>query len=153
MHWRSARWKRIDDVCTRLLAVSRTPHSPVRWKRVINGAVFNSGAGRLIRWLGRAVYHSLMKRMDAHCRATEQGIVSGALGRHWTSRCDYEVIFPAGETHLMNLSVAVPNDLHAYLTNRYSEDCMQTPGPAISAACIYKAMRLTGDYTLPLHTQ
>ena len=35
MHWRSARWKRLDDVYARLLAVSRTPYPPVRWKRVI----------------------------------------------------------------------------------------------------------------------
>lgn len=37
MHWRSARWKRIDDLYTHLLAVSRTPQSPVRWKRAIKG--------------------------------------------------------------------------------------------------------------------
>jgi len=40
MHCRSARWKRLDDVCTRLLAVSRMPRSTVRWKRVVKGAVF-----------------------------------------------------------------------------------------------------------------
>ena len=69
MHWRSARWKRLDDVYTRLLAVTRTPHSPVRWKRVIKGAAFYSGAGRLLRCLGCAVYNPWIHPMDARFRA------------------------------------------------------------------------------------
>ena len=49
MHWRSARWKRLDDVYTRLLAVSRTPRSTVPWKRGIKGACVTAAAHPLCR--------------------------------------------------------------------------------------------------------
>jgi lipopolysaccharide cholinephosphotransferase len=119
MHWRSRTRKSIENRFCRMAGFrngySNERHAP---------SLFNRVGETLARWVLRRRLYPVFLRDDSECRAQGKGIVTGALGRRWIGKFEYDIIFPLQRTSFCGVEVSAPRDLHGFLQRRYGADYM-----------------------------
>ncbi|MEW9805400.1 LicD family protein [Mesorhizobium marinum] len=122
MHWKGRITKSIESRFCRIGGLRNfrpredLKHSPLR----------EFGRSLALGFL-RRVLHPIFLRQDAECRAKKAGIVTGAFGRKWVGRFEYDVVFPLQRTTFCGVSVLAPRDIHGFLVRRYDANYMTVP--------------------------
>jgi len=121
MHWRSVAAKRLDDVVSWL---ANTAPARTRGRAALKGVLRLCGVPPVAGWVCDRLLYPMFQRHDRACRAGARGIVSGAYGRRWVGRYDYDVVFPLRRATFCGVELLVPNDLHRFLSRRYGKTYM-----------------------------
>lgn len=130
MHWRSMRWVRLDDALARASRMSTEWSHGGRFRRVLKSLLVGARVPEAAGWLRERLLYPRLGRHDLACRRTGRGVVTSAYGRHWVGRYPHDVVYPLRTASFCGVAVAVPRDLHRFLTLRYGADYMEIPPPS-----------------------
>lgn len=127
MHWRSRRWKRLDNFLTSGRRKLNTVNTS-KVRRVSDALRITDPLARLEVKLTNDVFLPAIHRQEIRLMKEGRGIISGAYGRKWHGFFEHDVIYPLARRSFCGTMVNVPRNLERFLELRYGPDYMEIPG-------------------------